>query len=308
MYNSWPGIKNPVKKTLIPYELHKNAAESGYIYQYQHSLSNPSHSNLWNNKNQDPIEIETMIGPTCTVGAHNNFTQFGPCPNEIQPTSQPNYTAPVNIYPDYFVMDWTMLFVPDYNDTPPYKNNTPNTPYNITYGTTYYDITYEGGAMRESYYQRCIPVFPYGSLSGWNDFSCDFITINSNHTAYLILNETDKPKDAPDCCIIGQPFHVPPKTFANGLTVKFQSMVDNVNVNWNAIWLSGAGIFNYGFNHDNIPWIFYMQGIPDVANWCYQKFYNFNTVKPDQHVWTIPPKCYDAKHCPGWPVTPIPPI
>eukprot|EP00486_Rosalina_sp_Unknown_P004550 CAMPEP_0201577476 /NCGR_PEP_ID=MMETSP0190_2-20130828/23895_1 /ASSEMBLY_ACC=CAM_ASM_000263 /TAXON_ID=37353 /ORGANISM="Rosalina sp." /LENGTH=178 /DNA_ID=CAMNT_0048009567 /DNA_START=421 /DNA_END=957 /DNA_ORIENTATION=- len=178
----------------------------------------------------------------------------------------------------------------------------------MTYGRTWYDTTFEGGAMRESYYQRCIPVFPFGSLSGRNDFSCEFVTLNSNHTAYLILNKTDKPPNAPDCCIIGQPFHAPPRTFADGLQVKFESMVDGTHVNWNAVWLEGAGIFNYGFNEENVPFIFYMQGIPDVANWLYQKFTNFQEVRPPQNTWKIPQSCYDAKHCPGWPVTPIPPV
>ncbi len=42
---------------------------------------------------------------------------------------------------------------------------------------------------------------------------------------------------APDCCVIGQPFHAPPRNFGDNMPVKFQSVVGGVKVDWNAVWL-----------------------------------------------------------------------
>lgn len=293
------------------------------------------------------VTDDTIIGPHCTVGAHNNFSQFGPCPDTPQPTSESNYVAPEFVYPSQFTMDWIMYFVSNESDVPPY-NNGPNSAFNFTYGKTFYDTNYKNSGitvMREQYKDRCIPVFPNGSLSGWNDFSCDFINIpvskseffgitktenikNSQNSetyqkfpensenfgnyddsdvvqaAYVVLH-SDRPEDAPECCIIGYPFHPPGQDFAKGLSVKYQNMVGDTLVDWNAVWLAGAGVFSYGFRDDSpkdygVPYGFYMHGLPPSGYWCYQKFDNFTLNKPNDNVWDVPDACKFATHCPGW--------
>lgn len=80
------------------------------------------------------------------------------------PQPAPPGPAPVHAsyrWPNDFVVDWKMYFVPDPSDTPPYYP-LPKTAYNVTRGRTWYhivDAAKDVRNMRESYYDYCIPVF-----------------------------------------------------------------------------------------------------------------------------------------------------
>jgi hypothetical protein len=84
------------------------------------------------------------IGPSCTVNAHGSFPDDGPCPNMEQPPA-PNGTLPPtreHKIPARFTMEWSMYFVPDASDAPPYFPE-PQTPFNVTTGRTYYETVDE---------------------------------------------------------------------------------------------------------------------------------------------------------------------
>ncbi len=69
------------------------------------------------------------------------------------------------------------------------------------------------------------PIFFTDVLSANNNYSCDFLNIGATQTAYLILHD-DRPKGAPECCIIGQPFHPPPRNFSDNLYIKKASTIE----------------------------------------------------------------------------------
>eukprot|EP00005_Dracoamoeba_jomungandri_P003577 CAMPEP_0174259334 /NCGR_PEP_ID=MMETSP0439-20130205/8168_1 /TAXON_ID=0 /ORGANISM="Stereomyxa ramosa, Strain Chinc5" /LENGTH=238 /DNA_ID=CAMNT_0015343165 /DNA_START=178 /DNA_END=894 /DNA_ORIENTATION=+ len=205
-------------------------------------------------------------------------------------------------WPDAFIVDWSMYFVPDENDEPPYTPY-PKTSYNVTTGKTYYFTDANGvHNMKEVYDEYCIPVFgdPSSSMGSQNHYSCDFLNVGSTQTAFVVLHE-DKPVGAPDCCIIGQPFHPPPPNFYTNMPVRWQAKVEDDMVDWNAVWDVDAGIFNYGFNQvTSEPYAFYMIGVPWVTHWMWQRFSNFRAEAPPTEVWKIPSACAEATACPGW--------
>jgi len=250
-----------------------------------------------------------IIGPTCTYGAHNWYD--GQCnattSSFIKGDKDPkDPTDPTHVWPSYFTTDWDMYFVFDVNYAPPYDPIPIGPNINVTLGQTYYDTTYQGqGAMREVYNQRCIPIFFSGVFAANNNFSCDFLNVASSKTSYLITHD-DIPIGAPECCIIGQPFHPPPVNFAANMTEKSSQTIDGVKVDFSAISLPDAGIFSLGFVSNSTsqdystPYVFYMMGAPQIASWLYQKFKNFVVEKPDGKWWEIPDSCNDAVVCPGW--------
>jgi hypothetical protein len=129
-----------------------------------------------------------------------------------------------HILPDSFTMEWLMYFVPDANDVPPYFPF-PTTPYNVTSGRTYYQIVDKDNGirnMKEVYDEYCIPVFgdPLNPMGRDNNWSCDFLNVGVTNTSYVVLHD-DKPKGAPDCCIIGQPFHPPPPDFHQNMPTRW---------------------------------------------------------------------------------------
>lgn len=302
---SWPGMRKKISDQK----------------QYTVSLDHHGHESpfSWDIHHKDAI----LIGPPCSVGAHNNFSNLFPCPDEPQPTSEHGYTAKNHIFAEQFKMDWKMYFVANNDDPPPYNSSSgPSSPYNYTLGTTWYDFKYnngKGAALREQYKSKCIPIFSQGSLSKTNNYSCDFINVvnntndmyneytnNSNFTgaAYVVFHE-DRPLGAPECCIVGKPFHPPIRDFSHGLSVKYQTITDDKVVDWSAIWLNDSGIFSFGFLNNSpkeygIPFAFYFRGIPWIANWCYQLFSNFTIEEPNNNVWTLPDACSSAQACPGW--------
>jgi len=266
--------------------------------------------NAWQKLSIQKKEIGDVIGPTCTVGAHNwfdgqcNVTTITPMKGEEVAAGSSESIA--HVWPAYFTTQWDMYFVYDANNAPPYDPIPIGPNITVTHGQTYYDTTYQGlGAMREVYSTRCIPIFFTGVFSANNNFSCDFLNVASTQTAYMITHD-DRPIGAPECCIIGQPFHPPPVNFASNMTDKSSQTIGGIQVDWNAITLPDAGIFNFGFVANSTsqgfstPYVFYMMGAPQVASWLYQKFENFAPEHPSEKWWKIPESCDEAVVCPGW--------
>ncbi|CAF4730594.1 unnamed protein product, partial [Rotaria sp. Silwood2] len=173
----------------------------------------------------------TVIGPTCTQGGHNPLPLSGICPqsNEtfIFPGMHdvPSGQAPIHRWAPWFTVEWIFYYISDPTNIPPYFP-VPKGNYTCTHGRTYYDdTTSQGRCMREVYDQRCIPIFFSDVLSINNNYSCDFLNVGATKTAYLILHD-DRPKDAPECCIIGQPFHPPPRNFSDNLYIKKASTIE----------------------------------------------------------------------------------
>jgi len=221
-----------------------------------------------------------------------------------QPPAPAPYSGNVHTWPSQFVVDWKFYFVPDDSDAPPYTP-LPKTDYNVTTGKSYYYNNEATGVrnMKEVYDQYCIPVFgnPASSMGRQNKYSCDFLNVGSTNISYVVLHE-DRPRNAPECCIIGQPFHAPPQDFSTSMPIKYTETVGSDVIDWNAIYDKDAGIFNYGFlsNTSGTPFAFYMKGVPWVANWMWQAFTNFQEVEPEASVWEIPAACATAVACPGW--------
>jgi hypothetical protein len=258
----------------------------------------------WPGMKSKKVKDEAYIGPACTVGAHNWHPESGPCPNMEQPPAPGPSSNVTHVWPNQFVVDWKFYFVPDDSDVPPYTP-LPTTPYNVTNGRTYYFNDPETGVrnMKEVYDTYCIPVFgnPLSSMGHGNKYSCDFLNDGQTNISYVILHK-DKPRGAPDCCIIGKPFHAPPPDFSTLMPTHWTELVGDVSVDWNVIYDKDAGIFSYGFETDSVstPFAFYMKGVPWIANWMWQAFSNFRPELPPADVWEIPESCAAAVACPGW--------
>lgn len=259
----------------------------------------------------------TVIGPTCTQGGHNPLPPSGVCPQSNETFvfpgmhDVPSGQAAIHRWAPWFTVEWIFYYVFDPANIPPYFP-VPKGNFTFTHGRTYYDdTTSHGRCMREVYDERCIPIFFTDVLSINNNYSCDFLNVGSTQTAYLILHD-DRPKGAPECCIIGQPFHPPPRNFSDNLYIKKVSTIEDIDIDWNGLTLDDAGIFLYGFYnkttkipYDPIPasrpYVFYMMGAPQIATWMYQKFGDWDPFnKPDQSIWDIPNSCQEATVCPGW--------
>jgi hypothetical protein len=256
----------------------------------------------WPGMKSKKVESDDYIGPACTVGAHNWHPESGPCPNMDQPPAPGPYSNKTHVWPNQFIVDWKFFFVPDDSDAPPYTPY-PKTAYNVTTGKTYYEYNPATGQtnMKEVYDEYCIPVFgdPTSSMGNENKYSCDFL--NVGNISYVVLHK-DRPADAPECCIIGKPFHAPPPDFAKLMPTQWSQQVGDVLVDWSVLYDKDAGIFSYGFRSetDNTPFAFYMKGVPWIANWMWQTFENFRPVTPPFYVWIIPEACHAAVACPGW--------
>jgi len=263
-----------------------------------------------------------VIGPPCTMDVHNDYADCG-CPGQAQPSAGPfiNGTDFLNhSYEDHFVMDFKIYFF----DSDEYPPSIPgeNVTHTVGYGRSFYDVDVGGGFMRESYYNRCLPIFPAPPLMANNNYSCDFYTLNNNNTAYMVLHD-DKPEGAPDCCVIGNPFRCPPQDFFQNLPIKRQSIEpfnnavepgsegpnDTQVIDWSTVNVTGMKEVLYGFVNDydgsqSVPFAFLFRGGPWIknANWCYQRFYKFNSTRPSPDEYSVPSSCSqdDVTWCPGW--------
>lgn len=91
--------------------------------------------------------------------------------------------------------------------------------------------------MKEEYDEYCIPVFgnPLTQMGRENAYSCDFLNVGETNTSYVLLHD-DRPEHAPECCIIGRPFHAPPPDFAKLMPVAWTEPVGEVSVDWSAVY------------------------------------------------------------------------
>eukprot|EP01098_Paradermamoeba_levis_P014711 TRINITY_DN714_c0_g1_i1.p1 TRINITY_DN714_c0_g1~~TRINITY_DN714_c0_g1_i1.p1 ORF type:complete len:288 (-),score=60.02 TRINITY_DN714_c0_g1_i1:75-938(-) len=240
------------------------------------------------------------IGPACTVDAHN--TPVGACPNMAQPSPPPNSTAGrLHSWPNSFMVDWTMAFIPDMSFVPPYSYGLPKTPMNITGGRTFYQVhSPTMTSMRETYYDYCIPVFALSTNKG----GCSFINYMAdssvgNGTAYVLFENPQLPA----CCVIGTQFHPPPPDFAKSMPLHYRDSAAGTPIDWNVVWDEQAGPFAYGFDAPSgVPSVFYMTGILGASPlWAYQQFVAFRpNVAIDPSTWDLPDACENAAPCPGW--------
>lgn len=258
----------------------------------------------WPGMKSKKVEKDDYIGPACTVGAHNWHPESGDCPNMVQPPPPGPSSNKTHVWPNHFIVDWKFYFVPDDSDLPPYTP-LPTTSYNVTTGRTYYYNNPLTGVrnMKEVYDDYCIPVFgdPSSSMGSGNKYSCDFLNVGSTNISYVVLHE-DRPAGAPECCIIGKPFHAPPPDFPQLMPTQWSQKVGDVLVDWSVLYDKDAGIFSYGFvsESENTPFAFYMKGVPWIANWMWQSFDNFRPEIPPFYIWFIPNSCHNAVACPGW--------
>eukprot|EP00164_Ancoracysta_twista_P006609 GFYU01009233.1.p1 GENE.GFYU01009233.1~~GFYU01009233.1.p1 ORF type:complete len:341 (-),score=75.81 GFYU01009233.1:47-1069(-) len=259
----------------------------------------------------ETTDSEMVIGPACTVNAHNSF-QSQKCPTMVQPPppqgSTPLPHGLLRTFPNNFVMQWTMMFVYDDADVPPYSP-VPKTSFNVTTGRTFYHVIDENTRnMREQYDKYCIPVFgdPSSPMGSRNDFSCDFINVGVTNTSYVVTH-SDRPEGVPECCIIGKPFHPPPPDFAKNMPLQYRQTMhagttyEELTDSY-CVYDQDAGPFCYSFNtHTGAPTSFMMKGVPWLASWLWQKFYNFQPdVQPSEDTWELPDSCSVATACPGW--------
>lgn len=59
--------------------------------------------------------------------------------------------------------------------------------------------------------------------------------VGSTNISYVLLHE-DRPRNAPECCIIGQPFHAPPQDFSSSMPIHYTETVEGNVIDWNAIY------------------------------------------------------------------------
>lgn len=248
-----------------------------------------------------------IIGtPVCTMGAHARFpTAAGPCPNMEQPAALgPAPTHALYRYPNNFVHEWRMFFIPDETDTPPYGDNNlvPRTAYNVTTGRTYYtvvDAEKEIYSMQETFDQFCVPLFfdLTSPLAYSNNYSCK--QLNVGGVAYAILSD-DRPESAPECCIVGQPMYAPSPSWADGMARRWRDMDGDVPVDWNASWDAEDGIHAFGWNSNTTyAHALYSRGPAYLANWVYMLFGELQEVEPPASVWEVPEACASATPCMG---------
>lgn len=122
-------------------------------------------------------------------------------------------------YPEYWTSNWTMYRVyKNYQDNPPpYEGKPPpalveGQDYEVSYGATYYDSTWNGGqgAMMEHYDKRCLPIFPIS-----NHYTCSFISLGD--TAFFVTYDVDRPKGMPPVCLFSPRNHPPRRDFVKHL-------------------------------------------------------------------------------------------
>ncbi|WP_198956117.1 hypothetical protein [Archangium sp. Cb G35] len=153
-----------------------------------------------------------------TYGVHNS-SHASECANrQCEYTRGPG--EPANpVYPEYWTSNWTMYRVFNNYEThlPPYDGKPPaplveGQDYEVSYGTTYYDSTWNGGqgAMMEHYEKRCLPIFPLPS-----NYTCSFISLGD--TAFFVTYDSDRPEGMPPVCLFSPRNHPPRRDFVKHL-------------------------------------------------------------------------------------------
>ena len=159
-----------------------------------------------------------------TYGTHNS-PKWSQCANSDctyqRTTEEPSDPE----WPVYWTSNWNMYrvfkkyaqFPPPYDERPPAELKE-GQDYETSIGTTYYDSTWSStspnfpgeGAMRESYYDRCLPIFPIN-----NHFSCSFVSLGD--TAIFQTYEQDRPNGMPEFCLFSPDNHPPERNFISHL-------------------------------------------------------------------------------------------
>lgn len=253
----------------------------------------------------EPAATTAAQGPIYpTFGVHNG-PQHSDCPTTDCLNRRAAGEPSDPLYPETWVSDWVMYRVFDgYQDNPPPYASPPATltpdQYEVSYGTTYYDSTYnadqypDSGAMMEYYQDRCLPIFPIA-----NDFTCAFISLGK--TAYFITYEQDRPQDMPACCLFSPENHPPRRDFVKHLPYSSadSGRVDGIQAY--SLTTPGPGgapiLFGYAFESeyrtdDGIqgqqayrhPFAFYFSGsplTPPNAPIVTQNYTNFSAIPPD---------------------------
>lgn len=159
-----------------------------------------------------------------TYGTHNP-PSVSPCTNPdcVYQRQADEPTDPV--YPVHWTSNWRMYrvyngyaeFPPPYNGKPP-ASLKEGVDYEVSGGTTYYDSEWMSpagkwpgtGAMRESYQERCLPIFPID-----NHFSCSFVSLGD--TAFFQTYAEDRPAGMPEYCLFSPLNHPPARDFIQHL-------------------------------------------------------------------------------------------
>lgn len=255
-----------------------------------------------------------------TYGVHNP-PQYSPCacPDCLYQRGPNEPSDP--LFPLYFTAKWTMYRVfNNYSDhMPPYDGKPPapleeGKDYQVSYGETYYDSTWEGpngerGAMMEHYVDYSLPIFPIE-----NNFTSSFISLGD--TAYFLTYD-DRPKGMPPICLFSPLNHAPRRDFVKHLPYSFvDSQKLGFKVQGYSLWTSpkpnqppiqtgatpdrtadGAVLFGYAFHSDyradaadktvtpyRHPHSFYFSGFPGTppdAPVVSQNYTEFAMIKPD---------------------------
>lgn len=273
-----------------------------------------------------------------TYGVHNP-PEFSPCasPDCLYQRGPGEPSDP--LLPLYFSAKWTMYRVfNNYSENmPPYDGKPPaclkeGVDYQVSYGETYYDSTWQGpngerGAMMEHYIDWSLPIFPMP-----NNFSSSFISLGDK--AYFITYD-DRPEGMPPICLFSPLNHAPHRDFVKHLPYsKSDSAQLDYKIQGYSLWTSpkegeppvqtgaspdltseGAVLFGYAFysaftpdavNKDVPPYrhpqSFYFSGFPGDppdAPIVSQNYTEFAMIKPDPaKTWDLVPKLIDGKPLP----------
>ncbi|NET39005.1 MAG: hypothetical protein F6K19_44700 [Cyanothece sp. SIO1E1] len=263
-----------------------------------------------------------------TYGAHNPSSysecEQADCTYDRQPDDP---TDP--IWPVHWTSDWNMYrvfnkyaeFPPPYDGSPP-AGLQDGVDYETSTGTTYYDSEWLStdshwpgvGAMRESYKNRCLPIFPIN-----NQFSCSFISLGD--TAIFQTYDQDRPTGMPEYCLFSPLNHPPRRNFISHLPYSKgdSAQLDN-RIQGYSFWVSAedgkpiqtgvspdrtsdsAIMFGYAFwrdtspdsSYSNVapyrhPQSFYFSGMPTQppnAPIVSQNYTDFSMRKPSSDTWS----------------------
>lgn len=252
-----------------------------------------------------------------TYGVHND-SHSGECANRKCEYTRSAGEPTDPQYPEYWSSNWTMYRVYNkYAEYPPPYDVKPPPPlvegqdYEVSWGATYYDSTWNGGqgAMMEYYDKRCLPIFPIP-----NNYTCSFISLGD--TAFFLTYDSDRPQGMPPVCLFSPRNHPPRRDFIKHLPYS-QGDSDRLNgkVQGYSFWVDhdtgkpiqtgvtpdrtedGAIMFGYAFESqatpDRVdtaaapyrhPQSFYFSGYPVApanAPIVTQNYTDFAMIKPD---------------------------
>ena len=189
---------------------------------------------------------------------------------------------------------------------PPWQTLMPPAPFTFSRMEAFYDWEYR--ALRETYHDFCVPIFPGGF-----QWSCDFV--NVNNISYL-LQHADRPKLHPECCIFRKPWSPPSPDFvphSGILSYLKNSTYGGETIAWwqtTSVSRDEGGPFGYGYSIGAdgglTPRAFYFGGLWPYSNgtlggaFTMQYFEGFRAAKPPASTWDLPASCARATACPDF--------